>query len=135
MLNGRIGRAVALGVMVVIGGADTPCAQEDFPFGHELVLDARPMKGSKRIPSIEIEADGTSVIDLWCNSIAGQIGVNGSAITISLGEKTDRTCTPDRAQADDDLVAALQQVTSWRWDGEIMALVGPKPLRFRLQTN
>jgi heat shock protein HslJ len=135
MLNGRIGQAIALGIMVTIGSAATVLAQEEFPFSQELLLDARPMKGSKRIPSIEVEADGTATIDLWCNSVQGQMDVNGAAITISLGEKTDRTCAPERAQADDDLMAALQQITSWRWDGESVTLIGPKTLRFRQQTN
>jgi heat shock protein HslJ len=110
-------------------------AQEDFPFEHELLLDARPMKGSKRIPTLSVEPDGTATIDLWCNNMKAQINVNGDAISISAGEKGDQTCAPERQQADDDLAAALTSVTSWRWDGESLLLIGQKTLRFRQQTN
>jgi heat shock protein HslJ len=110
-------------------------AQEDFPFEHELLLDARPMKGSKRIPTLSVEPDGTATIDLWCNSMQAQINVNGEAISISAGEKGSQSCAPERQQADDDLAAALVAVTSWRWDGESLLLIGPKTLRFRQQTN
>jgi heat shock protein HslJ len=110
-------------------------AQEDFPFEQELLLDAHPMKGSKRIPSFSVEPDGSATIDLWCNSMQARISVNGDTISISAGEKTDQSCAPERQQADEDLVTALTSVTSWRWDGESLLLVGPKTLRFRQQTN
>jgi hypothetical protein len=64
-----------------------------------------------------------------------QINVNGEAISISAGEKSNQSCAPERQQADDDLAAALLAVTSWRWDGESLLLIGPKTLLFRQQTN
>ena len=36
-------------------------AQEDFPFDGELMLDAAPMPGSKRIPNMDIAANGSIV--------------------------------------------------------------------------
>src|ERR1700749_3488758 len=101
-------------------------AQEVFPFEHELLLDAHPMKGSKRIPNLSVEPDGTATIDLWCNSMQAQINVNGEAISISAGEKGNQSCAPERQQVDDDLTASLVAVTSWRWDGESLLLIGPK---------
>jgi heat shock protein HslJ len=135
MLKNRVGCALALGFVLCIAWASRPSANEEFPFGRELLLDARPMKGSKRIPGIEIDVDGTAAIDLWCNTVQGRAVVSTDAITISTGEKTDRPCTPDRAQADDDLAAALTQVTRWRWEGESLVMNGAKELRFRLHTN
>ena len=55
--------------------------------------------------------------------------------TVLTGEKTDRQCPPDRARGDDDMLAALTQVTNWRRDGDTLILIGPRTLRFRLQTN
>jgi len=40
-------------------------------------------------------------------------------------------CTPERMQADVDLLATLAQVSSWRREGESIVLDGPKALRFR----
>jgi hypothetical protein len=91
--------------------------------------------GSKRIPGIEIDSNGMAAIDLWCNTMQGRAIVSADAITISTGEKTDRPCAPERAQADDDLAAALAQVTHWRWEGESLVMDGAKELRFRLHTN
>ncbi|MBV8513186.1 MAG: META domain-containing protein [Xanthobacteraceae bacterium] len=135
MVRTSVARAFALGLMGLVISAACALAQEDFPFEHELLLDAHPMKGSKRIPNLSVEPDGTATIDLWCNSMQAQINVNGEAISISAGEKSNQSCAPERQQADDDLAAALVAVTSWRWDGESLLLIGPKTLRFRQQTN
>jgi hypothetical protein len=40
-------------------------------------------------------------------------------------------CTPERMQADEELLAAMSQVTGWHWDSEDLVLEGLKPLRFR----
>jgi heat shock protein HslJ len=135
MVRTSVGRAFALGLVGFVISAACAHAQEDFPFEHELLLDAHPMKGSKRIPNLSVEPDGTATIDLWCSSMQAQINVNGEAISISAGEKSNQSCAPERQQADDDLAAALVAVTSWRWDGESLLLIGPKTLRFRQQTN
>ena len=131
----RVGCALALGVLLCAVWASRPSANEEFPFGRELLLDTRPMKGAKRIPGIEIDSDGIAAIDLWCNTMQGRAIVSADAITISTGEKTDRPCAPERTQADDDLAAALAQVTHWRWEGESLVMDGAKELRFRLHTN
>ncbi len=130
-----VGPAIALGLAGFVMFAACARAQEDFPFEHELLLEAHPMKGSKRIPSLSVESDGTATVELWCNSMQAQISVNGEAISISAGEKSNQSCAPERQQADEDLAAALIAVTSWRWDGESLLLIGPKTLRFRQQTN
>jgi heat shock protein HslJ len=136
MLRDRVGRAFALGLVLGIACLENVRAQEDFPFEREMLLDARPMKGSKRLPGLEVQPDGAAVIDLWCNSVQARIVVNGDALTITLGEKTDRQCTPERAQADGELTDVLTQASHWRWDGEeAVILIGPKTLRFRLLTN
>ncbi len=135
MLKNRVGRALALGALLSAVWVSRPSANEEFPFGRELLLDTRPMKGSKRIPGIEIDHDGMAAIDLWCNTMQGRAVVSADAITISTGEKTDRPCAAERVQADDDLAAALIQVTHWRWEGDSLVMNGPKELRFRLHTN
>lgn len=110
-------------------------ASTDFPFGHELLLDAAPMPGSKRVPSLDIAENGLADIDLWCNSIKGQMIVAGDTITILTGARTERSCTPERMRGDEDVLAALNEVTNWRREGDILILAGPRTLRFRLPTN
>jgi heat shock protein HslJ len=110
-------------------------ADTTFPYDSELMLDTKPMKGSKRVPILEIKGKGEAAIDLWCNSVEAQVVVAESTITILTGRKTDRQCDPARMRGDDDLLAALQQVTSWRREGHVLTLRGGKTLRFYQHTN
>src|SRR5690349_15802320 len=130
----RAAFALALGIAATALQAPAVAAQE-FPFGAELMLDVKPMKGSKRVPMLEINQQGLAEIDLWCNSVKGQMVVAGDTVTILTGEKTARTCPPERAQADDEVLGALNEVTNWRREGDILVLTGTRTLRFRLQTN
>jgi hypothetical protein len=125
-------RLAALTVAVAVWPAQ---ASEPFPFGSELMLDALPMQGSKRVPMIEIEDDGTASIDLWCASVKAQATVNDTALTIVPGDAPAAPCDPDRQARDTDLLAKLGQVTGWRRSGEVIELTGATPLRFRLMTN
>ena len=40
-------------------------------------------------------------------------------------------CTPERMQADEEMLAALVQVTGWRREAEGVVLEGLKELKFR----
>jgi heat shock protein HslJ len=106
-----------------------------FPYGSELVLDANPMRGSKKIPSLDIKQDGTADIDLWCNAVKARLVVAANTITIITGELPARSCPPERARADDELLAALNDVTTWRMEREALVFTGSRSLRFRVQTN
>jgi heat shock protein HslJ len=108
---------------------------QSFPFGSELVLDADPMRGSKKIPVLDIKENGIAEIDLWCNSVKAQLIVAGNTITIITGEMSARQCPPDRARADDELLAGLNQATNWRMENSALVFTGGKTLRFRVQTN
>jgi heat shock protein HslJ len=131
----RAALTLALGAAAAALLASAVAAQSDFPFGSELMLDVKPMKGSKRVPMLDIDQKGLAEIDLWCNSVKGQLVVAGDTITIITGEKTERSCPPERAQADDEVLGALNEVTSWRREGDILVLIGTRTMRFRLQTN
>ena len=50
----RAGLALALGTALAACLAPAVAAQSEFPFGRELLLDARPMKGSKRVPILDV---------------------------------------------------------------------------------
>ncbi|MDF0522069.1 META domain-containing protein [Bradyrhizobium yuanmingense] len=110
-------------------------AQEGFPFGTEMTLEALPQAGSKRIPNIEIGDNGEVVLELWCKGGKGQFSVAGNTVIFVLGQIQNRNCPPARAQADDELVAALGSVETWKRQGDVLTLIGPKPLRFRTTGN
>jgi heat shock protein HslJ len=110
-------------------------AQSGFPFDRELILDVAPMRGSKRIPNMDVAANGAIALEMWCNRIEGQVVVAADTITVLTGQATDRQCPPERVRGDAELLAVLSEVTNWRRQGDTVLLVGPRTLRFRLPTN
>jgi len=135
MLGWRSGVGLVLGVLMW-GGVDRALAQDaGFPFNGELILDASPMPGSKRVPNMDIGANGALALELWCDRVEGQAVVAGDTITVITGQPSGRPCSPERARADAGLIADLNAVTNWRRQGELVTLVGPRSLRFRVPTN
>jgi hypothetical protein len=111
-------------------------AGEPFPFGTELMLDTTPEPGSKRLPMIQIEDDGSAAIDLWCGSARAQATVgDDGAIAITPGERNNGQCTPDRVAGDDDLLDMIVHMTTWRWKDDMIELSGDVTMRFRQMTN
>ena len=106
-----------------------------FPFARELMLDVAPMRGSKRVPIIEVAENGAATIQLWCATTRGQISIDKDSITIVAAEVPPAQCEPERQTRDDSLLAALAQVTSWRRQGDFIEFLGTTKLRFRLMTN
>jgi heat shock protein HslJ len=122
--------------VLLLGAAGQGVAQSGvFPFDGELILDVPPMPGSKRIPNMDIGADGKVAVELWCSRTDGQVVVAGDTITVLLGSLAERSCAPERARADLELVEALNAVTNWRREGDFVRLIGSKTLRFRVPTN
>ena len=134
--------------MILISAALWPAAAgESFPFGSELMLDAAPIHGSKRIPMLEIEDDGTASIDLWCESLHAKATITDDSITIvpgqpaslipgqPAGNDAQAECDPDQQASDATLLSELGQVTKWRRNGDLVELSGGATLRFRLMTN
>ena len=122
-------------VLLVAATWSLAAAGDTFPFGTTLMLDAAPMRGSKRIPMLEIAENGAASIDLWCASARAQVIVSEQSISISPADLQDAQCDPDRQSRDAELLAALAQVTNWRRDGEVVEFSGATSLRFHLMTN
>ena len=133
----RAGLAAALAPALIAVASSTPAAAADdgFPFGLEMTLDASRQPGSKRIPTLEIGDAGETILELWCKGGKGQFSVAGNTVIFVAGPLEDRGCPPARAQADDDLLAALSDAATWRRQGDFITLVGSKQLRFRINTN
>ena len=110
-------------------------ANDGFPFGSEMQLDADRQPGSKRIPNLEIGDAGEVILELWCKGGKGQFSVAGNTVVFVPGAMENRPCPPDRAQQDDELIAALSAAGTWRRQGDFVSFVGPRTLRFRINTN
>ncbi len=140
----RVARLVAmLSALVVVVPCAGAAAEIRFPFDKALLLDAPPIRPAKRVPGLTISPDGSATIDLWCKSVSGRVELGETSITIVPGGLPDALpsmmsagqCTPARMQADEDMLAALSQVTAWRREGVSIVLAGAKPLRFRPASN
>jgi hypothetical protein len=112
-------------------------AQEDtsFPFGMEMTMDALPQPGSKRVPNLDIGDNGEVTVELWCKGGKGQFSVAGNTVIFVAGQMENRDCPPDKAQADDQLLAALTNVTNWTRRGDAVSFIGPQTLKFHINTN
>jgi hypothetical protein len=116
---------------------------EPFPFDRELLLDAAPMRPGKRMPILNIESNGNARIDLWCRTIPARVEISDASVKIEPGPLPDGPpemqsagqCTPERMQADEELISALAQVSGWRQENSGVLLEGPKPLKFRLSDH
>jgi hypothetical protein len=128
-------RTVLLLVALMCVGAAPVSAQNGFPFDAELILDVDPMPGSKRIPNMDVTADGAVALEMWCHRVEGRVVVAADTVTFIPGPVTERQCPPERAAADTELLSALTAVTGWRRDGHRVTLIGPRPLHFRLPSN
>ena len=130
-----IDTAAALMLAAAMLAARPASAQEEFPFGFEMTLDAAPQAGSKRRPTLEIGDNGEAALDLWCKSGKGQFSVAGNTVIFVPGPLQARDCTPAQAQADDEILAGLSEAATWKRRGDAVSFIGMKQLRFRINTN
>jgi heat shock protein HslJ len=118
-------------------------AADPFPFDQQLMLDAEPMRPAKRVPLLNVAANGEATIDLWCKTVSARVQVSGDAIKIEPGPLPDALpammgegqCAPPRVSADQDLLDGLSQATAWKMQDGSLVLVGPKPMKFSPATN
>ena len=129
----------ACAALAVILGSGLATAADQFPFDQELLLDAAPMRPVKRMPILTVEPNGNAKIDLWCRTVPARVEISDATIKIEAGPlpedlpamQSAGQCTPERMQADEEMLAALVQATSWRREGEGVVLEGSRELKFR----
>ena len=128
-------RVAAIALLVCLSSMDSVKAADGFPFGMEMTLDAARLPGSKRVPDLDIGDHGEVVLELWCKGGKGQFSVAGNTVIFVAGQIEDRGCPANKAQLDDELVAALGEATTWNRQGDYVSFIGSKTLRFRINTN
>jgi heat shock protein HslJ len=129
----------ACAALAVIMSSGLATAADRFPFDQELLLDAAPMRPAKRMPMLTVEPNGNAKIDLWCRTVPARVEISDATIKIEAGPlpedlpaiQSAGQCTPERMQADEEMLAALVQVTGWRRQGEGVVLEGSRELKFR----
>ena len=97
------------------------------------------MRPGKRMPILTVEQNGNARIDLWCRTVPAHVEISDTAIKIEPGPLPEGLpemlsagqCTPERIQADEEMLAALTQAASWHREGEGVVLEGPKTFKFR----
>jgi hypothetical protein len=135
-VKGFVGRGAAALVVATAAFQVIPAhAEGEFPFGLELTLEVARQPGSKRLPTLEIGDNGEAVLELWCKAAKGQFSVAGNTVIFVAGPVEDRACPVARAQADDELIAALSEASTWKRQDDLVSFIGAKPLRFRINTN
>lgn len=131
---------VAVGLLLL---APVARAATEFPFEREMILDAKRIGGLRRLPILTVEQNGNAVVDLWCKTVQARVEVSDTAIKIETAPLPEELpsmmvngqCSPERLQADQDMLAALTQVTAWRWQGSAVVLSGPAELRFHASSH
>jgi hypothetical protein len=135
-LTGFLRSAAAALILAAAGFSAIPASADDgFPFGSDMTLDVARQPGSKRLPTLEIGDNGEARLELWCKGGTGQFSVAGNTVIFVAGPLQDHDCPLARAQADDDLIAALSEAATWKRQGDFVSFIGTKPLRFHLNTN
>ena len=93
------------------------------------------MPGSKRVPWLQFSENGAVEIDLWCSSGRGNAAVIERSLTITPTALRDNQCSPAQLDADKVFLTKLMQITGWRWEGFLLVMEGPEPLRWRPASN
>jgi hypothetical protein len=119
----------------MLGVWSAPVSAQSFPYDQEMLLEARPLPGSRRVPMMEIQSTGRASVDLWCHSAVAEIAVSGSELKINFVSAKPENCTPDRIELDQKMAKALLEVTGWRRKNDIVEFVGPTTFRFRISTH
>ena len=91
------------------------------------------------MPILLVEQNGNAKIDLWCKTVSARIEISDTAMKIEAGPLPEGLpemlsagqCTPERIQADQELLATLTQVTGWQRQNGGIVLLGPTALKFR----
>jgi len=127
--------AAGLGLVM----AASAVASGPFPFDHDLLLDAAPIRPLKRVLVLNVASDSSATTFLWCQTVRGRVELVPGSIRIEPGTlpqglpryMVDGQGTPERVDADLATLTALSRVTGCQRQGQAVVLTGPMNLVFR----
>ena len=125
----------ALAAAAIVFAAAAPAGAQSFPYDQEMLLETKPLPGSRRVPMIEVHPGGKASVDMWCHSAVAQITITGSEVKIEFVSAKPENCTPERIELDQAMAKAMLEITQWRRKNDIVEFVGPTTFRFRLSTH
>ena len=121
--------------LVLLGMSMPPASAQGFPFDQEMLLEVKPLPGSRRVPMMEVHPDGKATVDMWCHSAVAEIALTGNEVKFTFVSAKPENCTPERIELDQAMAKALLEVTGWRRQNDIVEFIGPTSFRFRLSTH
>ncbi len=124
-----------LAALFLLGMSNLPASAQNFPFDQEMLLEVRPLPGSRRVPMMEVHPDGRASVDLWCHSAVAQLALTGNEVKFDFVSAKPENCTPERIELDQKMAKDLLEVTHWRRKNDIVEFVGPTTFRFRISTH
>ena len=130
----RWSRPVLAATAIVLAVAE-PASAQSFPYDQEMLLEVKPLPGSRRVPMMEVHPDGKATVDMWCHSAVAEIAVSGDEIKFTFVSAKPENCTPERIELDQAMAKALLEITNWRQQKDIVEFIGPTSFRFRLSTH
>ena len=130
----RWSRPVLAATAIVLAAAE-PASAQSFPYDQEMLLEVKPLPGSRRVPMMEVHPDGKATVDMWCHSAVAEIAVSGDEVKFTFVSAKPENCTPERIELDQAMAKALLEITNWRQQKDIVEFIGPTTFRFRLSTH
>ena len=124
-----------LATAAIVLAAAGPAGAQGFPYDQEMLLEVKPLPGSRRVPMIEVHPDGKASVDLWCHSAVAQFTITGSEVKIEFVSAKPENCTDERIELDQAMAKAMLEITQWRRTNDIVEFAGPTTYRFRLSTH
>jgi hypothetical protein len=125
----------ALAAAAIMLVAAAPAGAQSFPYDQEMLLETKPLPGSRRVPMIEVHPGGKASVDMWCHSAVAQFTITGSDVKIEFVSAKPENCTPERIELDQAMAKAMLEITQWRRRNDIVEFVGPTTFRFRISTH
>jgi len=133
-ISNRRSKAALTAAAMLLAAVASANAQ-GFPYDQEMLLEVKPLPGSRRVPMMEVHSDGRATVDMWCHSAAAQITITGSEVKFEFVSANPENCTPERIELDQKMAKELLEVTQWRRNNDTVEFIGPTTFRFRISTH
>ncbi len=124
-----------LAALLLLGMSSLPARAQSFPFDQEMLLEIKPLPGSRRVPMMEVHPGGKASVDLWCHAAIAQLALSGNEVKFDFVSAKPENCTPERIELDQKMAKDLLEITHWRRKDDIVEFIGPTTFRFRISTH